>query len=62
MVQGIARLEGEVQAVRALLGNSSTIVAVLREIATPSTATRYIFVFVSYTVRAWLAEADSDTA
>lgn len=40
-VQGIARLEGEMQAVRALLGNSSTIVAALREIATPSTATRY---------------------
>lgn len=40
-MQGIARLEGEMQAVRALLGNSSTIVAALREIATPSTATRY---------------------
>lgn len=38
--QGIARLEGEMQALRALLGNSSTIVAALREIATPSTATR----------------------
>ena len=41
VVQGIARLEGEMQAVRALLGNSSTIVAALREIATPSTAARY---------------------
>ncbi|KAL3141745.1 hypothetical protein ABBQ32_004426 [Trebouxia sp. C0010 RCD-2024] len=38
--QGIARLEGEMQAMRALLGNSSTIVAALREIATPSSATR----------------------
>lgn len=39
-VQGIAKLEGEMQAVRALLGNSSNIVAALREIATPSGAAR----------------------
>lgn len=39
-VQGIAKLEGEMQAVRALLGNSSNIVAALREIATPSRAAR----------------------
>ncbi|KAL0020026.1 hypothetical protein WJX77_004844 [Trebouxia sp. C0004] len=38
--QGIAKLEGEMQAVRALLGNSSNIVAALREIATPSGAAR----------------------
>ena len=38
--QGIAKLEGEMQAVRALLGNSSNIMAALREVATPSGAAR----------------------
>ncbi|KAL0048399.1 hypothetical protein WJX82_002404 [Trebouxia sp. C0006] len=38
--QGIAKLEGEMQAVRALLGNSSNIIAALREMATPSGAAR----------------------
>lgn len=39
--QGTDKLEGEMQAVRALLGNSSNIVAALRDIAT-SGAGRYL--------------------
>ena len=63
VVQGIARLEGEVQAVRALLGNSSTIVAALREIATPSTATRYILGICQLHYQGVVeCEADSDSA
>lgn len=48
VAQGIARLEGEMQAVRALLGNSSTILAALREVATPSTAIRCFFAYFSF--------------
>lgn len=40
LMQGITNLEGEMQAVRTLLGNSSSTAAALREVATPSGTAR----------------------